>query len=51
MSADTSIYTGKVKDSTFRALINSYLGLGENVFAFLCGVSVSSSFFRREIDD
>lgn len=50
-SADNSIYTGRIKDTTFRSLLDSYLGFGENIFAFVCGFAVSSSYFRRQLDD
>lgn len=51
VSADSSIYTGRIRDTTFRSLLDSYLGFGENIFAFVCGFAVSSSYFRRQLDD
>ncbi len=48
--AHTSLYTGRVKDSTWRQVLDTYLGIGENIFAFCCGFAVSSSYFRRQID-
>jgi hypothetical protein len=47
----TSVKTGKVKDSTFRSFLDAYLGVGENIFAFCCGFAVSSSYFRKQLDD
>ncbi|BEI81249.1 hypothetical protein CcaverHIS002_0204090 [Cutaneotrichosporon cavernicola] len=49
-STGYSLHTGRVKDSTWRNLLDAYLGIGENVFAFCCGFAVSSSYFRRQID-
>lgn len=49
--ADGRIYTGRFKDTSIRNLVDSYLGLGENIFSFCCGFAVSSSYWRRQIDD
>ncbi|GMK54356.1 hypothetical protein CspeluHIS016_0109420 [Cutaneotrichosporon spelunceum] len=50
-STGYALHTGRVKDKTFHNLLVAYLGIGENIFAFCCGFAVSSSYFRRQIDD
>ncbi|KAL1405430.1 putative protein [Vanrija pseudolonga] len=42
--------TRRFKDATIRNLLDSYLAIGDNVFAFASGFAVSSSFFYRKID-
>ncbi|RSH78165.1 uncharacterized protein EHS24_002624 [Apiotrichum porosum] len=50
-STGYAVYTGKVKDSSIRSFLDTYLGVGETVFSFMCGFAVSSSYFRRQLDD